>query len=186
LLLKGGSQIEIRSRNNKDLTHQYPAIAAAGGRLAADQVALDGEIVALGPDGRPSFQALQHRSHPGYPTVFYAFDVLHLDGRDLTREPFAMRRARLPTIVPPDSLVRLSRELPGTAADVVQAVRSAGLEGVIAKRKGSLYEPGARSHDWVKLKLERQQVRGTCDCRVRILAAALKSFCRVRGRLNFG
>jgi ATP-dependent DNA ligase len=74
----------------------------------------------------------------------------------------------------------------GSAADVVKAVRAAGLQGVIAKRKDSTYQPGERSADWVKLKLERQQVRGTCDCRVRILAAALKSFCCVRGRLNFG
>ena len=69
--------------------------------------------------------------------------------------------------------------------DIVQAVRERGLEDVIAKRKDSLTR-GERSNDWQKLKLERSQVRGTCNCRVRILAAALKSFCRVRGRLHFG
>jgi len=61
LLIKHGQRIEIRSRNNKDLTPMYPAIAAGGQRLKADQVVLDGEIVALDREGRPSFQALQHR-----------------------------------------------------------------------------------------------------------------------------
>jgi hypothetical protein len=115
--------------------------------------------------------------------VYYAFDVLYLDGRDLLSEPLTKRRARLPAILGGDATLRLSQELLGTAREVVDAVSAAGLEDVIAKRKDSVYQPGERSSDWVRLKLERQQVRGTCDCRVRILAAALKSFCRVRGRL---
>jgi bifunctional non-homologous end joining protein LigD len=146
---------------------------------------LDGEIVALDAEGRPSFQTLQHRSsNRKHQIVFYAFDVLHVNGRDVTGEPLTTRRARLSAIVGESTTVRLSQELPGRAEEVVAAVRAAGLEGVIAKRKDSIYQPGERSSDWVKLKLERQQVRGTCDCRVRILAAALKSFCRVRGRLT--
>jgi bifunctional non-homologous end joining protein LigD len=158
LLIKGGPQIEIRSRNNKDLTPMYPNIASAGLRLKSDQVVLDGEIVALDQDGRPSFQALQHRgSYPGHQIVFYAFDILHFDGEDLTGEPLTQRRARLPEILGQNATLRLSQELPGTPAEIVKAVRAVGLEGVIAKRKDSTYQPGERSTGWVKLKLERQQ-----------------------------
>jgi bifunctional non-homologous end joining protein LigD len=158
LLVKHGQHIEIRSRNDRNLTATYPRIAAAGLRVKADQVVLDGEIVALDASGRPSFQALQHRgSHPGHQMVFYAFDVVHLEGQDLTGEPLTARRARLRAIIESDSVLRLSRELPGTAAEVIKAVRVAGLEGVIAKRKDSTYQPGERSNDWLKLKLDRQQ-----------------------------
>jgi ATP-dependent DNA ligase len=136
----------------------YPTVTAAAVRLKVDQVVIDGEIVALAADGKPSFQALQHRgSNPGHQIVFYAFDVLHVNGRDVTGEPLMKRRARLQTIVGHDAAIRLSQDLPGRAADVVKAVRAAGLEGVIAKRKDSIYQPAERSPDWLKLKLEHQQ-----------------------------
>lgn len=158
LLIKDGELLQVRSRNDKNLTPMYPAVAAAGARLEAEQVVIDGEIVALAPDGRPSFQALQHRSsHARHQIVFYAFDVLHLDGRDLTAEPLVSRRARLPKLVGQDVTIRLSSDLPGSAAEIVEALRAAGIEGVIAKRKDSTYEPGERSDAWLKLKLERQQ-----------------------------
>jgi DNA ligase D-like protein (predicted ligase) len=158
LLLKDGKRIQILSRNDKDLTQMYPAVAAAGLRLKADRLLLDGEIVALAEDGRPSFQALQHRgSHPKHVIVFYAFDVLHADGRDLMNEPLVKRRARLPQIVGAEASIRLSLELPGTASEIVQALRAAGIEGVLAKRKDSLYQPGQRSSDWLKFKFERSQ-----------------------------
>jgi bifunctional non-homologous end joining protein LigD len=87
----------------------------------------------------------------------YAFDVLHVNGRDVTTEPLTRRRAQLASAIRPDATLRVSQALPGTAADVVQAVRAAGLESVIAQRKDSLYQPGERLADWVKLKLEHQQ-----------------------------
>jgi ATP-dependent DNA ligase len=135
----------------------YPGIAAAGQRLKADQAVVDGEIVALDAHGSPSFQALQHRgSHPSHQIVFYAFDLLHLDGKDLTGEPQLKRRTRLARVLDGPSLLP-SQELPGTAAAIVEAVRGLGLEGVVAKRKDSMYEPGERSDTWQKLKLENQQ-----------------------------
>jgi bifunctional non-homologous end joining protein LigD len=147
LLLKHGKRVEIRSRNDKDLTRMYRAIAAAGLRLKAVQAVVDGEIVALDEQGRPSFQALQHPSaYPGHQIVFYAFDLLQLNGQDLTREPLTSRREKLSKIVTRDGAVRLVPELPGTATEVVEAVRALGLEGVIAKRKDSLYQPGERSN----------------------------------------
>jgi DNA ligase D-like protein (predicted ligase) len=157
LIIKDEQHVEVRSRKNKDLTGMYRGIAAAGSRLNADQAVVDGEIVALDAQGSPSFQALQHRgSHPGHQIVFYAFDLLHLDGRDLTAEPLLKRRALLPRVLHGSGLLS-SQELPGTVAAIVEAVRGLGLEGVIAKRKDSLYEPGERSDAWQKLKLENQQ-----------------------------
>jgi bifunctional non-homologous end joining protein LigD len=158
LLLKDGAQIRILSRNEKDLTPMYPRVAAAALRLNAGQAVVDGEIVAVAADGRPSFQALQHRaSHPQHLIVFYAFDVLFLNGRDLTAETLVKRRARLPQVVGENSTIRLSRELPGSTAAIVRALRAAGIEGVVAKRRLSAYQAGERSSDWLKLKLEQQQ-----------------------------
>jgi bifunctional non-homologous end joining protein LigD len=158
LLIKDGENVQVRSRNDKDLTAVYPGIAAAARRQKIRQIVLDGEIVALGEDGRPSFQALQHRSsHQKHQIVFYAFDVLYADGQDLTGEHLDVRRARLPALASTDAVLRLSQDLPGSAADIVKALRAAGVEGVIAKRRDSTYQPGERSNDWVKLKLERQQ-----------------------------
>jgi bifunctional non-homologous end joining protein LigD len=153
LLLKNGDHVQIRSRNDKDLTSTYPSGAASGRRLQADQAVLDGEIVAVDASGRPSFQALQHRAaHPGYTIVFYAFDLLHLAGEDLTGSTLQERRTQLPEVLN-DSGVLLSIELPGTAQQVMKAVQTLGLEGVIAKRRTSRYSPGDRNTAWVKLKL---------------------------------
>jgi bifunctional non-homologous end joining protein LigD len=158
LLLKDGAQIQLRSRNDKDLTTTYPPVAAAAAHLQAARAVIDGELVALDHEGRPSFQALQHRgSHPGHTLAYYAFDVLHLNGHDLTGTDLLSRRTHLAQLLPPGNVLRESRELPGAAAEVVQAVRAIGIEGVIAKRRDSRYTPGERSRDWLKLKLDRQQ-----------------------------
>ena len=157
LLLKDRDRVRIVSRNEKELTGAYPAVTAAARHLQAERAVVDGEIVAVDPQGRPVFQALQHRSaHPRHAIVFYAFDLLHLEGTDLTGAPLVERRARLPAVLG-ESGILLSADLPGTAADVIEAVRSLGLEGVIAKRKHSRYTSGERTADWVKLKLDKQQ-----------------------------
>jgi DNA ligase D-like protein (predicted ligase) len=157
LIVKNRTRVEVLSRNEKDLTKTYPGVTAAAERLKADTAVVDGEIVAVDAGGRPSFQALQHRAaHPSHTVVFYAFDLLHLDGRDLTALPLEERRERLPAVID-KSGVLMSQELPGTAAQVTEAVRRLGLEGVIAKRRDSRYDAGQRSGAWVKLKLDRQQ-----------------------------
>ena len=84
--------------------------------------------------------------------MFYAFDPLHLDGKVLTAEPLLKRRAQLARVLDGSDLFA-SQELPGTPAAIVEAVRGLGLEGVVAKRKDSLYEPGERNDAWQKLKL---------------------------------
>jgi bifunctional non-homologous end joining protein LigD len=155
LILKDGDSVSIISRNRKDLTRAYPSVVAAARKLKARQAVLDGEIVAHNSDGRPSFQALQHSTQPRT-ILFYAFDVLHLNGAVLTQQPLEERRANLPQLVAESGPV-VSQELRGSAAQVVEAVRALGLEGVIAKRRDSTYERGERSGTWVKLKLDLQQ-----------------------------
>jgi bifunctional non-homologous end joining protein LigD len=157
LVMTEGQRVRIISRNGKDLTANYPTIVAAAGKLHATSAILDGEVVALDANGRPSFQALQHRSaHPSHAIAFYAFDLLHLDGTDLTREPLDSRRGLLPKVLKGSGIL-LSMALPGTASEVIDAVSQLGLEGVIAKRRDSRYDAGQRSGAWVKLKLDRQQ-----------------------------
>lgn len=157
LLIKNTTAIQIRSRNEKDLTARYPTVAAGAGRLHATTAVVDGELVAVDAAGQPSFQALQHpEAHPAHVVAFYAFDLLHLNGEDLTRQPLEARRARLPEVVHGSGLL-LSESLNGTVAQVTDAVRGLGLEGIIAKRRDSIYDAGQRSDAWQKLKLNRQQ-----------------------------
>jgi bifunctional non-homologous end joining protein LigD len=157
LVIKTGDRVELRSRNDKDLTSAYPEIRAAARRVRADSAVIDGEVVAVDASGHPSFQALQHRSaHHDHAIVFYAFDLLHLNGEDLLVRTLKERRARLPAVVK-DSGLLLSEPLRGSAAQVADAVRALGLEGVIAKRWTSRYSAGQRGGAWVKLKLDKQQ-----------------------------
>jgi bifunctional non-homologous end joining protein LigD len=157
LLLKNGERVQIRSRNDKDLTQIYGSLARAAAQLRAKQAIVDGEIVAVDATGRPSFQALQHRSaHPGYTIAFYAFDLLHLDGMDLTKTPLEARREKLAAVLDESGILQ-SIELPGTPQHVIEAVTRLGLEGIVAKRRSSRYTPGERNSDWLKLKLDRQQ-----------------------------
>ncbi len=158
LVMKHGDQISIRSRNAKDLTRMYPGIVTAARRLKLAQIVMDGELVALDEYGRPSFQILQHRGeHPGHLIVFYAFDLLNLEGRDFRGESLELRRDQLRSIVPHQGRIKFSPPLPGSVQSIIEAVRSTGLEGVIAKRRDSTYQPGERSRDWLKLKLDLQQ-----------------------------
>jgi bifunctional non-homologous end joining protein LigD len=156
-LIKNGERVQLRSRNNKDLTAVYPAIREAGLRLQARSAVVDGEVVAIDGNGRPSFQALQHPgAHRGHAVVFFAFDLLHLDGENLQARMLKDRRPLLERVVR-DSGLLLSEPLRGTASRVTEAVRSLGLEGVIAKSWRSRYGAGQRNGAWVKLKLDKQQ-----------------------------
>ena len=154
--IKDGSHVSLASRNLKNITRQYPAIAAAASKVDANAALLDGEIVVLDADGRPSFQALHHADFSGLSVVFYAFDLLHLNGRDLTRLPLDDRRRALAGVVA-GSDVLLSDPLPGTADEIARAVRALGLEGVVAKRRRSAYIAGRRSDSWVKVRFAQHQ-----------------------------
>jgi bifunctional non-homologous end joining protein LigD len=156
IAIKDGRAVTILSRKGNDLTSDYPQVASAVAALTAKRAVIDGEIVAFDPQGRPSFQQLQHRTAKGTAIRFFAFDLLRLNGSNLLDVPLDARRNKLADLLQ-DSVVEFSHELPGTAAQVIQAVAEVGLEGVIAKRRDSRYEPGKRSGAWQKLKLQRRQ-----------------------------
>ena len=154
LALKEGARVKLLSRNLKDATKLYPTVAREVARLKADSVILDGEVVAIDEEGRPSFQALHHQA--AHAVVYYAFDVLHLDGRDLTTTPLDERREVLAKVLKGSRLLR-SEPLPGTPEQIEKAVRELHLEGVVAKRRESRYDSGKRSRSWVKVKFNRRQ-----------------------------
>jgi bifunctional non-homologous end joining protein LigD len=156
IVVKEGKTVKILSRKGNDLTSDYPQVHTAVLRLSADHAMIDGEIVAFDEDGRPSFQQLQHRTAKGTAIRFFAFDLLHLNGKDLSGEPLALRRRQLEQLLR-KSDVEFSQELPGTADQVIHAVAEVGLEGVVAKRRDSRYEPGKRSGAWQKFKLQHRQ-----------------------------
>jgi bifunctional non-homologous end joining protein LigD len=157
LLSKHGASVQLRSRRDADLTSSYPTIVAAATSLRARDVILDGEVVALDSRGRPSFQALQHRSTPGtFVIAYYAFDILSLNGRSLTDRPLAERRDSLRRVVT-NSRILLSEPLAGTPAQLEALVRRYGLEGVVAKRLNSRYEAGLRTGAWTKVKFSPRQ-----------------------------
>jgi bifunctional non-homologous end joining protein LigD len=156
LALKHGPRVQLLSRNQKDLTGDYPGVVAAMKSMRTADAVLDGEIVAVDGEGRPSFQALQHRSTGGITIVYYAFDVLRVGRESLISQPLAARRQRLKLITLGSSILR-SEPLPGSPARIEREIRRLGLEGVVAKRKDSPYLPGQRSDAWVKVKFNRRQ-----------------------------
>ena len=156
LLLKDAGRTRLLSRNLKDLTADYPHIAASAGNVTPQIMMLDGEIVALDRHGRPSFQALQHRTAKRSAVVFYAFDLLYFGGEDLCDTPLANRRRAMERLKFEFPILR-SAPLPGSPEQIEQAVRDAGLEGVVAKRVDSLYQPGRRSPSWIKVRFSKRQ-----------------------------
>src|SRR5437667_2180707 len=116
--VKNGATVSLASRNLKNITRQFSGVADAASRVRAKSIVLDGEIVALDADGRPSFQALHHWSLAGLSIVYYAFDLLHLNGRDLTRSPLDERRAALRGIIGDSGVWSRLRSGRGTAACV--------------------------------------------------------------------
>jgi bifunctional non-homologous end joining protein LigD len=155
--IKSGDLVALASRNLKDITGQFPAIAAAAARMPAQSAILDGEIVALDAEGHPSFQALHHWSFAGLSLVYYAFDLLHLNGRDLTKHPLDERRAALRKVIDGTAPLLLSEPLPGRPQEITEAVRRLGLEGVVAKKRRSTYTPGRRSDAWIKVRFAQRQ-----------------------------
>jgi bifunctional non-homologous end joining protein LigD len=154
LILKEAARVRLFSRNLKDVSAQYAAVTRAAAAVRATDAIVDGEVLALDENGRPSFQALHHQLASAF--AYCAFDLVHLDGRDLSRTPLDERRRLLAEVVDGTALM-LSEPLPGSTADIEHAVRSLGLEGVVAKRGDSRYEAGKRSDAWVKVKFSRRQ-----------------------------
>ena len=157
IAFKTGGIVHLRSRNDNDFTHRYPAVVRGLSKMPNETV-LDGEVVALDDDGRPSFNALQNFM-PGTSIVYYVFDVLVLDGRDVMGDTLEDRRALLERKVLPSLAepVRYTGELNAGVRDLVHSVKTQGLEGLVAKRRTSKYEPGVRSGAWMKMRVNRGQ-----------------------------
>jgi bifunctional non-homologous end joining protein LigD len=164
-----GGRARALSRNDKDITGSFPELREAGERLGARPAILDGELVALGPDGRPSFGRLQQRLHLSgrsqvtrrareVPATYVAFDVLHLDGRSLLGLSYDERREQLESLgLSGGSLLTGDSFRDAAGADVLAAASQLGLEGIVAKRRDAPYRPGQRSDAWVKVKEVRMQ-----------------------------
>jgi ATP-dependent DNA ligase len=150
--------VHLRSRNNKDFSVRYPAVAKALAPLP-DETVIDGEVVALDESGRPSFNILQNHGSSGAPIVYYVFDVLVLQGRDVMAQPLSVRRELLLTEILPklSEPIRHCPELNASLAAVIASVRTAGLEGLVAGRLDSGYESGQRSGAWQKMRINQGQ-----------------------------
>jgi DNA ligase D-like protein (predicted ligase) len=155
---KTGGKVYLRSRNNKDFNASYPDIVKALANMP-DETVIDGEIVALDETGRPSFTALQNYGSSNIPIVYYVFDVMVLDGADVMREPLARRRELLEQkilsgLVEP---VKYSAELDSDLTDLIESAKKLRLEGLIAKRRDSRYQPGLRTAAWWKMRVNAEQ-----------------------------
>ncbi len=163
LLWSDHGHVRIESRTQREITQRYPELRALGRALGAHELLLDGEVVALDAAGRPSFERLQQRMNvdgeaairraaAAQPVTFMAFDLLHLDGRSLLAQPYAERRAQLEQLALDGPAWRTPTAHRGGGAALLAATRTHGLEGIVAKRLDSGYEPGRRSGAWRKLR----------------------------------
>ncbi|MFN8119674.1 MAG: ATP-dependent DNA ligase [Micropruina glycogenica] len=145
--------VRLASRRGLDLTKDFPELAELARLIAPHDAVLDGEVVFLDPDGRPSFERLQNRAEHRGEAHYMVFDLLRLDGRSLLHEPYTARREQLAALLGDGTRrIQLSTQL-GTDADEALAIsRELGLEGVVAKRPDSVYQPGRRVHTWIKIK----------------------------------
>jgi bifunctional non-homologous end joining protein LigD len=154
---------KLLSRRGIDVTGQYIPLAEDLKKYSGSEMVIDGEIIALDTSGKVCFQCLQNyletfrearssRQPVTVPLIYYVFDILYLDGYDLTRVPLLERKLVLENRLKITEGIRLVERFSGDGKLIYQAAIENGLEGVIAKRQESLYEPGRRSRNWIKLK----------------------------------
>ena len=162
-------KVKLVSRNQNDLTGKYPELQEISKLLRAKNAVLDGEIVALDEQGRPSFSLMQQRA--GFRTgvrkakpradvavMYYAFDLLYLDGRDWRKLPLEERKQQLVSLIGPGEALRYSDHFVERGTALLAMAREKGLEGIVAKKRDSVYQE-RRSADWRKIK-----IRHTIEC----------------------
>src|SRR3954453_5446198 len=156
-------RLRFYSRNLNEITPRYPELSKLNRALSSHRAILDGEIIAFDENGKPSFSALQGRMHltsesqvrrlaKSNPVSYVIFDLLWLDGHSLMREPYEARRARLSELALNGERWQTPDYVAGHGAEVQEAARAQGLEGIVAKRLDCPYEPGRRSRGWTKVK----------------------------------
>ena len=160
-------RVRFVSRNQNDLSAQYPELATLPEFVKARRAILDGEIVALDDQGRPSFSLMQQRTgfrpgksrlprREGVPVIYYAFDVLYLDEFDLRRVPLEQRKQLLEERITNSEVVRFSDHYPEKGLALFEAAAQKGLEGILAKKRDSFYDE-TRSREWLKIKITQRQ-----------------------------
>ena len=159
--------LRLVSRTQNDLTKQFPELYDLPKFVKAKRAILDGEIVALDDQGRPSFSLMQQRTgfrpgkhrlpgREGVPVVYYAFDLLYLDGMDLRRVGLEQRKQQLQSVIENSAVVHFSDHYPEKGIALFEAARQRGLEGIVAKKRSSTYDE-KRSSEWLKIKITTSQ-----------------------------
>jgi bifunctional non-homologous end joining protein LigD len=169
-LSKTTQVLELKSRNDKSITHRYPELLSplVAAINCTESVILDGEIVVLDEKGYPNFQDHQRRMNVDssaeiatlakqIPTTYYLFDILYLDGKDLQSFPFVDRRNILSDVIRPNDKIKISDFVEERGLEVYKKINTLNLEGIMAKRKSSTYMQGTRSTDWLKIKIIKTQ-----------------------------
>jgi bifunctional non-homologous end joining protein LigD len=162
-------KVRLVSRNQNDLTPRYPELRELPKFLHAKNAILDGEVVVLDEQGRSSFSLMQQRTgirahgrqatpRSELPVLYYAFDLLYLDGYDLRQVALEERKRVLKEVLTPGEIVRYSDDFAGQGVALFDAAKEKGLEGILAKHRGSTYEE-RRSREWMKIKITQ-----TVDC----------------------
>jgi bifunctional non-homologous end joining protein LigD len=160
--------MNLQGRNFSDFTPRYPELRDFARSLGAARIVLDGEVVALDEEGRPSFERLQSRMHLAsdsavrrrmrdIPATYVIFDLLYFDGHTTTGLPYAERRRLLRELELQGPYWRTPAHHEGDGAALLEATKELGVEGIVAKKLDSVYEPGRRSSCWLKIKNVRTQ-----------------------------
>lgn len=149
--------VRLYSRSGRDLTGFFARFLPELSVAVPSGAKLDGELVALDVHGNPSFQLLQLAATSRTPLVFFAFDMLALAGRDLTQRTLSDRRYMLQTFLRESDGVQLTQTFDAPASEILRTARGNNLEGIVAKRDDSVYEPGRRSGAWSKVRFSRKQ-----------------------------
>jgi bifunctional non-homologous end joining protein LigD len=160
-------RVRLMSRTQNDLTAQFSELGSLPRFVKAERAILDGEIAALDEEGRPSFSLMQQRTgfrtgkrrmprREGVPVIYYAFDLLYLDGFDLRRVALEQRKQLLQERVVAGGVVQFSDHYAEKGLDLFDAAKQRGLEGILAKKRKSVYEE-QRSRDWLKIKITQRQ-----------------------------
>ena len=156
--------VALWTRGGQDASHYFGSFLSPPDWIAAKRAIVDGEVIALDPRGEPDFALLQERirrrgatSPAGGELLYEVFDLLDLDGRSLLDEPLEARKELLADAIRTDPRVRLSEHVVGDGIAFFEAARRRGLEGIVAKDRRSVYQPGRRSDRWRKIKNRPEQ-----------------------------
>jgi bifunctional non-homologous end joining protein LigD len=144
--------VKLYSRNGLTFDKAYPKVFAALSKIKKSAV-IDGEIVVFDEKGKPSFQKLQnYKNTDKYPIQYYVFDCLEIDGKSITKLPLLERKELLKALIPDSDVIRYCDHVDDEGKMLFREMKKMQLEGMIAKRKNSIYLPGKRTPDWLKIK----------------------------------